>query len=186
MADGMFVAQDRRFVFANPALSALLGYTPEAFAGIDFQDVVAPESLPVWNERFDQRVSLDMPEPERHYDVAFQHAQGHYVWMELRAARFQYQGRPAVLGLLRDMTERRLAPDMRQRPQLLRRQRAVGDRDAEHVGVQLQIDAVLQPQHLEFVLGELAGEAPLHLIAEFRNALVDERTVEFVICVHDG
>ena len=78
------------------------------------------------------------------------------------------------------------ARNMGQPAQLLRRQRAVGDRDAEHVGVQLQIDAVLQPQHLEFVLGELAGEAPLHLIAEFRNALVDERTVEFVICVHDG
>ena len=107
IGDGLFVAQDRRFVFANPALSALLGYTPEAFAGIDFDDVVAPESLPVWDERFDQRVRLEMPEPERHYDVAFVHADGHYVWMELRAARFQYQGRPAVLGLLRDMTERR-------------------------------------------------------------------------------
>ena len=75
--------------------------------------------------------------------------------------------------------------DMRQRAQLLRRQRAVGDRDAEHIGVQLQIDAVLQPQHLEFVLGELAGQPALHLIAKFRDALVDERAIEFVICVHD-
>ena len=107
LGDGLFVAQDRRFVFANPALPALLGYTHEVFVGIAFETVVAPESLPVWNERFDQRVLRELPEPERHYDVAFVHAQGHYVWMELRAARFQYQGRPAVLGLLRDMTERR-------------------------------------------------------------------------------
>ena len=76
--------------------------------------------------------------------------------------------------------------DMRQLPQLLRRQRAVGDRDAKHIGVQLQIDAVLQPQHLEFVLGEFAGQPSLHLIAKFRDAFVDERAVEFVICVHDG
>ncbi len=107
LGDGLFVAQDRRFVFANPALPALLGYTREAFTGIAFEAVVAPESLPVWSERFEQRVRPGEPEPERHYDVAFVHAQGHYVWMELRAARFQYQGRPAVLGLLRDMTERR-------------------------------------------------------------------------------
>ena len=78
------------------------------------------------------------------------------------------------------------ARDMRQPPQLLRRQRAVGDRDAEHIGVQLQIDAVLQPQHLEFVFGEFAGQAPLHLIAEFGDAFIDQGAVEFVICVHDG
>jgi hypothetical protein len=52
--------------------------------------------------------------------------------------------------------------------------------------VQLQINAVLQAQDLEFVFREFAGEATLHLIAEFFNALVDERAVEFVICVHDG
>ncbi len=78
------------------------------------------------------------------------------------------------------------ARDMRQPPQLLRRQRAVGDRDAKHVGVQLQIDAVLQPQHLEFVLGQFAGQPALHLIAKFRNTLVDQRAIEFVICIHNG
>ncbi len=77
------------------------------------------------------------------------------------------------------------ARDMRQPPQLLRRQRAVGNRDAEHVGVQLQIDAVLQPQHLEFVLGEFAGQPALHLVAKFRDAFVDQRAVEFVICIHE-
>ncbi len=78
------------------------------------------------------------------------------------------------------------ARDMGQRPQLLRRQRAVGDGDAEHVGVQLQIHPVLQPQHLEFVLGEFAGEPALHLVAEFGDAFVDQCAIEFVICVHDG
>ena len=68
--------------------------------------------------------------------------------------------------------------------QLLRRQRAVGNGDAEHVGVQLQIDAVLQPQHLELVLGEFAGEAALHLIAEFGDALVDQGAVDFIIGIH--
>ena len=74
--------------------------------------------------------------------------------------------------------------DMRQRPQLLRRKRAVGDCHAEHVGVQLQVDAVLQPQHLEFVLGEFAGQPAFHLIAEFLDAFVDDGAIEFVICVH--
>ena len=80
-----------------------------------------------------------------------------------------------------------IAPrDMRERTQLLCRQRSVGDRHAEHIGVQLQIDAVLQPQHLEFVLGELPGQPPLHLIAKFRNTFVDDRAIEFVICIHES
>ncbi|MEK8052945.1 response regulator [Ideonella sp. DXS22W] len=107
LADGLFVAQDRRFVFANPALPAMLGYSEAAFAGCRFEDVVAPESLTLWDERFARRVQPDLPEPERHYEVAFMHRDGRYLWLELRATRFQYHGRPAVLGLLRDTTERR-------------------------------------------------------------------------------
>ena len=76
------------------------------------------------------------------------------------------------------------ARDMGKLPQLVRRQRSVGNRDAEHVGVQLQIDAVLQAQHLELVFGELAREAALHLVAEFRDALIDQRAVDFVVSVH--
>ncbi|MGX1395880.1 hypothetical protein AB7M70_005289 [Bradyrhizobium japonicum] len=76
------------------------------------------------------------------------------------------------------------ARDMGERPQLVRRQRSIGNRDAEHVGVQLQIDAVLKPQDLELVLGELAGKAPLHLVAELRDALVDERAVDFIVSIH--
>ncbi|MGY4484948.1 hypothetical protein ACVWWR_004139 [Bradyrhizobium sp. LM3.2] len=76
------------------------------------------------------------------------------------------------------------ARDMGERPQLVRRQRPVRDRDAEHVGVQLQVDAVLKPQDLELVLGELAGEAALHLVAELRDALVDERAIDFIVSIH--
>ncbi len=77
-----------------------------------------------------------------------------------------------------------LARDMRQHAQLRRRQRAVGDGDAQHIGVQLQIDAVHQPQRLEFFLGQFARQPARHLIAEFRDALGDQRTVEGVIDVH--
>ena len=76
------------------------------------------------------------------------------------------------------------ARHMRQHAHLLGRQRAVGDRDPQHVGVQLQIDAVHQAQDLEFVLGQRAGEPAAHLVAEFGDALVDQRLVEIVVAVH--
>ena len=77
------------------------------------------------------------------------------------------------------------ARDMGQLPQLVRRQRPVGNGNAEHIGVQLQIDAVLQAKHLEFVFGQLARETALHLVTEFRDALVDQRAIDFVVSVHD-
>ena len=73
---------------------------------------------------------------------------------------------------------------VRQHAHLLRRQRAVGDRDPQHVGVELQIDAVHQAQELELVLGQLAGEAAAHLVAKLGDALVDQRLIEFVVAVH--
>ena len=71
-------------------------------------------------------------------------------------------------------------------PHLARRQRAVGNRDAQHVGVKLQIEPVHQPERLELVFGQLARQAARHLAAKLRDALVDELLIEFVVAVHDA
>jgi two-component system, sensor histidine kinase and response regulator len=108
MADGMFVAQDERFVFANPALPRMLGHDPQAFVGMGFEAVVAPEFLALWQQRFRERVSTG-PEPPGHYEVRLLHRDGgEGVWVELRASRFEYRNRPAVLGLVRDIGQRRI------------------------------------------------------------------------------
>ena len=60
--------------------------------------------------------------------------------------------------------------DHRQLAHLVRVQRAVGDRDAQHVGVQLQVEPVHQPQRLELVLGQGAVDPALHLAAELGDA----------------
>ena len=56
LKDGVFVAQNYRFVFANPALPAMLGYAPAEFENIPFDAVVAPETLPLWTERYEARL----------------------------------------------------------------------------------------------------------------------------------
>ena len=81
----------------------------------------------------------------------------------------------AAVVLLRDVGE--LA-------QLPRAQGAVGDGDPQHVGVELQIEAVLQPQRLELVLAQLARQPALDLVGELRGPLQDELPVELVIAIH--
>jgi two-component system sensor histidine kinase/response regulator len=106
LEDGVFVAQDHRFVFANPALPRLLGYTHDEFVGLPFERVLAPDLLALWNERYALRVGSG-DEPVRAYEVRFLKKGGfEQVTFELVATRATYRGRPAVLGVLRDITER--------------------------------------------------------------------------------
>lgn len=106
LADGVFVAQDHKFVFGNPAMPRMLGYTREEFQGLKFKQVVAPDFLDLWTRRFEQRIGSGS-EPEKCYEVKFLRKTGEPMWVELRASRAQYRDRPAVLGIIRDITERK-------------------------------------------------------------------------------
>ncbi len=152
MADGVFVALDHRFVFANPALPALLGHTEAQFVGLPFADVVAPELLPIWTDRFNQRVG-EGPEPPGHYEVQFLRRGGQErVWVELRASRIDYQGRRAVLGVIHDITERKRF-QIAQEEELWRRRVLVEDsRDGILV---LRADGKVQEANRSFV--EMTG-----------------------------
>ena len=108
LADGVFVAQDFRFVYANRLLLERLGYEREEFTGLPFERVIAPSLLPVWNERFRGRVGAGV-EPVRTYEVQFLRKDGSIAEFELVANRTTYQNQPAVLGVLRDVAERKRA-----------------------------------------------------------------------------
>lgn len=104
LPDGVFVAQDYRFVFCNPAMPAILGYSKEEFIGLGFSEVVAPEFLELWTRRFEQRIG-EGPEPEKYYEVKFMCKDGSSIWVELRASRTQFHDRPAVLGIIHDISD---------------------------------------------------------------------------------
>ncbi len=108
LADGVFVAQDYRFVYANRLLLERLGYERDEFTGLPFERVISPALLAVWNERFKGRVGSG-PEPVRTYEVQFLRKDGRLAEFELVANRTEFQGRPAVLGVLRDIAERKHA-----------------------------------------------------------------------------
>ena len=50
----------------------------------------------------------------------------------------------------------------------------------------LDVQAVAQPQRTEVVLGELPGEEALRLVAELRDALLDEPLIDRVVPIHAG
>lgn len=105
--DGVFIARDGRFVYANEALPALLGYSSAEFADMPFERVVAPEFLGLWTHRFARRVGEGDAPPGNYRVRLLKRDPLDEVWVDLQASRFTYQGRRCVLGLLRDVTEQR-------------------------------------------------------------------------------
>lgn len=106
LTEGVFVAQDHRFVFVNPALPAMLGYSVDDFVGLPFDAVVAPEHLELWTGRYELRMG-EGPEPSWDYEVCFLCRTGVRLWVELTARRIHFQGRTAVLGIIRDIGNRK-------------------------------------------------------------------------------
>ncbi|HEY9194237.1 MAG TPA: EAL domain-containing protein [Methyloversatilis sp.] len=113
MVDGVFVAQDFSFVFANPALPQMLGYTLEEFVGLRFDQVVYPDFIDLWDARFRQRIAGGDTLPERQYELRFLRKGGaDAIWVELIASRFVYQGAPAVLGIVRNISEKKKSEEI--------------------------------------------------------------------------
>jgi len=105
LADGVFVAQNGRFVFANDELTAMLGYSLQELIGLPFAAVIAPEFLPIWNERLAERVAGTAARVR--YEVQMLRKGGaESLWVEVRASRVMFGGELAVLGVLRDVTAR--------------------------------------------------------------------------------
>lgn len=112
MLDGVFVAQDERFVFTNPILPVMLGYTQDEFTNMPFEQVVAPESLPIWKERFYARLK-EGEAPVKNYQVRFMLKESQdSLLLDLHASRVIFRGKPSVLGILRDITKQKQAEDM--------------------------------------------------------------------------
>ena len=108
MQDGVFVAREHRFLFVNPAMIDMLGYTQEEFASRRFEDVVAAEYLPVWAECCRQCLQ-GVQGPVQRHDVQLQRRDGEYLWVELSVQSTQFEDRPGVLGIVHDISERKVA-----------------------------------------------------------------------------
>ncbi len=104
--DGIFIVQGGVFKFINEAIAKLLGYRVDELLGRSFLEMVAPESKRSAAERYRLRISGEKEMPNR-YDAKVLRRDGTIIDMEVSARRFQYQGKPAAMGFLHDITMRK-------------------------------------------------------------------------------
>lgn len=108
-SEAIFVAQDGVLKFANPTTARILGRTPEEIASRPFPEFIHPDDRAMVVERHSRRVAGESVETGYAFRVI--HADGTTRWVELNAVRLEWDGRPATLNFVTDITERTLAEE---------------------------------------------------------------------------
>ncbi|NPU83235.1 MAG: PAS domain S-box protein [Syntrophaceae bacterium] len=105
--EGIFILQDGIFVFVNRKVSDYLGVPVEGLEGTPFFDYV-------WQEDRDEvianyRARIRGEEAPNTYEFRIVNREGTLIWVYLSAVPMPWNGSPAVLYLVTDITERREA-----------------------------------------------------------------------------
>ncbi len=102
---GIYINQDGRIVFANNRFADIYGYPIEEIIGIDFLKLVHPNDRALVNEIHKKRLEGD--ETLSEYESRGLTKDGKVVWINRRNTRFVYEGKPAVLGNIVDITQQK-------------------------------------------------------------------------------
>jgi two-component system sensor histidine kinase/response regulator len=102
----IFVVQDGHFVFANPRLTEITGYSPEELFVMPFTSAVHPDDRSLVTDHHMRRLRGDAVEQYYHFRVVNPVHQK-IIWVELSAVMIEWEGRPATLSFMTDITERR-------------------------------------------------------------------------------
>ncbi len=107
--EAIVIIQDRKFVFVNTRLSALLEVPAEELVGLPFAGFIHPEDLPMVAENYEKRISGR--EAWEGYDFRAVGRGGRVTWFYISSTVIQWSGRPATLSLLTDITARKQAEE---------------------------------------------------------------------------
>ena len=105
---GVYVIQDSRFVFVNNRLAAIFGYPPDELSGqLGPRDLTAPADRAMVDGEVGRR--LDGQGKHSHYCFRGLRKDGSEIEAEVFGARTEFRGRPAIVGMLVDVTDRQQA-----------------------------------------------------------------------------
>jgi PAS domain S-box-containing protein len=101
------VVQDGMLRFVNPSLVAVLGFSAQELTSTPFPSFIHPDDRAMVAERHRKRMQGDTI-PTR-YTFRLITKDGNTRWVEANAVQITWEGRPATLGLLGDITDRKRA-----------------------------------------------------------------------------
>lgn len=105
---GVFLVQDGIFKYLNKRLAEMNGYTVEELLNQKGpKDLVLPEDWPLAEEKIQKRLSNECQAVQ--YEVRGLTKDNRIIHLEVYGSQTLYQGRPALIGTLIDITDRKQA-----------------------------------------------------------------------------
>lgn len=106
---GIYIIQGDRFVYVNPRMAEIFGRPAAELTGRPLFDFIVPEDRALAAEHIRRRLSGEVASV--HYHLRMLHQSGAVLHVEVHGGRAEYGGRPAIIGVLLDITERRRAEE---------------------------------------------------------------------------
>jgi PAS domain S-box-containing protein len=107
--EAIYVVQDGKIKFPNPKTEALYGYSAEEMTSKHFTYFIHEEDREIVRERSEKRLRGEIAPNIYSYRVI--NKAGNTRWIETNVIVFPWEGRPAILCFLTDITERHLAEE---------------------------------------------------------------------------
>ncbi len=107
--EAIAVAQDGYLRLVNPKFKDMIGLSYEQIYRTPFVDFIHPDDKDHVEKRFQQRLSgKKIPE---NYEFRVLDQSGLCHWIQINVVLFQWDGKPATLNFIHDVTERKLAEE---------------------------------------------------------------------------
>lgn len=103
--EGIMILQEGLIKFVNPTLVNILNYEEKEIVGKDFLRFVSPDCRGPLSEHLNKLPDSQKVKPP--LELRMLHKEGESVYMEILATMIQYEGKPATLATLRDITDRK-------------------------------------------------------------------------------
>jgi diguanylate cyclase (GGDEF)-like protein/PAS domain S-box-containing protein len=106
---GIYIVQDKNFVYVNPFFEQLSGYTMQALAGIPSLNLVHPDD----RDMIRKKVTKILKEKSKAntYEYRFIKKNGEVVWVLERITSMEYMGQRAAMGSFMDINQRKVLED---------------------------------------------------------------------------
>jgi two-component system cell cycle sensor histidine kinase/response regulator CckA len=118
--EAIFVAQDGMLKFVNQNTTEIIGYSKEELTSKPFHEFIHPDDRGMVLDRHLKRLKgQELPSV---YPFRIVNKSGDFKWVELNAVIVNWNGKPATLNFLSDITERKRAEEaLKESQQLLKK-----------------------------------------------------------------
>lgn len=107
--DGVVIIQDGICKYANKAIEKILGFSPDELVGTSIFEKLPPKERDVIEKRYNMRMAVkDVPSV---YELNLLCKNKKTKKVEVSASVIQYDGRPADMGFIRDLSDRQHISD---------------------------------------------------------------------------